>query len=304
MAGTDALTPEVAMDPSLPCDPPWSATEPQGASEAGRRAMAEGSGQLEDIKGVLLDLDGTVFVGDRLVPGAADTITALRRSGISLRCGTNTTRMSRTSLVERMHRLGVELEPEELLTAPLAASSWLERKGLWNLSHCVPEASYADFAHFTIDDVSPQAVVIGDLGPAWDFERLNRAFRHLMEGAKFVALQRNRYWQTGQGLVLDAGAFVTALEYATGQEATIVGKPSPTFFRAAVESMGVDLFNVAVVGDDIATDVAGAQACDAAAVLVRMGKFREGDLSPGSPKPDLILESVASLPAALGVGLS
>ncbi len=266
--------------------------------------MAEGSEQLQDIKGVLLDLDGTVFVGDRLVPGAADAITALRRSGLPLRFGTNATRMSRTSLVERMHHLGVKLEPEEVLTAPLAASSWLEKKGLWNLSLCVPEATYADFAHFTIDDASPQAVIIGDLGPGWDFKRLNRAFRHIMEGAEFVALQRNRYWETGHGLVLDAGAFVTALEYATGQEATIVGKPSPAFFQAAAESMGLDLLNVAVVGDDIATDVAGAQACDAAAVLVRTGKFREGDLSGGLPKPDLILDSVASLPVALGVGLS
>jgi ribonucleotide monophosphatase NagD (HAD superfamily) len=125
-----------------------------------------------------------------------------------------------------------------------------------------------------------------------------------MEGSEFVALQRNRYWDTGQGLALDAGAFVTALEYATGQEATVMGKPSPAFFQAAAESMEVDLFNMAVVGDDIGTDVAGAQACDAATVLVRTGKFREDDLARGTPKPDLILDSVASLPAALGVSFN
>ena len=264
--------------------------------------MADHGKQLEDIGGVLLDLDGTVFVGDRLIPGATGAITVLRRSGLPLRFGTNTTRMSRTSLVERMHRLGLELEPDEVLTAPLAASSWLERMGLWNLSLCVPDAAYVDFAHFTIDDAEPQAVVVGDLGPGWDFQRLNRAFRHIMGGAEFVALQRNRYWETGKGLVLDAGAFVAALEYATGKEATIVGKPSPAFFRAAAESMGIDPVNMAVVGDDIATDVGGAQACDAAAVLVRTGKFRESDLSSGSPRPDLILDSVAALPRALGVG--
>ena len=264
--------------------------------------MAERREQLEDIKGVLLDLDGTVFIGDRLVPGAAEAIAALRRGGLPLRFGTNTTRMSRTALVERMHRLGVELETAEVLTAPLAASSWLEKKGLWSLSLCVPEATHADFAHFTTDDASPQAVVVGDLGPEWDFHRLNRAFRHIMEGAEFVALQRNRYWETGEGLALDAGAFVTALEFATGREATIVGKPSQAFFQAAADSMGVDLVDVVVVGDDIGADVAGAQACDAAAVLVRTGKFREGNLSSGAAKPDLILDSVASLPSALGLG--
>lgn len=214
--------------------------------------MAEGREQLENTNGVLLDLDGTVFVGSRLVPGAAEAIAALRRTGMPIRFGTNTTRMSRTSLVERIRRLGVDLEPEEVFTAPLAASSWLE---------------------------------------------------NVMGGAELVALQRNRYWETGKGLDLDAGAFVAALEYATGQEATIVGKPSQAFFEAAAESMGADLANVAVVGDDITTDVAGAQRCGAAAVLVRTGKFREDDLSPAAPKPDLVLDSVASLPSALGVAL-
>ncbi len=266
--------------------------------------MAQDTNQLQDIEGVLLDLDGTIFVGDRLIPGAADAVAALRRGGVPMRFGTNTTRMSRSSLVERMHHLGLELDAEEVLTAPLAAASWLEKKGLWNVSLCVPEATHSDFSHFTVNETSPQAVVVGDLGAGWDFQRLNRAFNHIMEGAEFVALQRNRYWDTGQGLALDAGAFVTALEYATGQEATVMGKPSPAFFQAAAESMEVDLFNMAVVGDDVGTDVAGAQACDAATVLVRTGKFREDDLARGAPKPDLILDSVASLPAALGVGFN
>ena len=266
--------------------------------------MAQDTEKLEDVHGVLLDLDGTLFVGDRLVPGAADAVAAIRRGGLPMRFGTNTTRMSRASLVERMQRLGLELEAEEVLTAPLAAASWLEKKGLWNVSLCVPEATHDDFSHFTVNETSPQAVVVGDLGAGWDFGRLNRAFNHIIEGAEFVALQRNRYWNTGHGLALDAGAFVMALEYATGREATIMGKPSPAFFQAAADSMGVDLFNLAVVGDDIGTDVAGAQACDAAAVLVRTGKFQEDDLSRATVKPDLILDSVASLPSALGVAFS
>ena len=258
---------------------------------------------LEDIKGVLLDLDGTIFVGDRLVPGAADAVSALRRGGLPLRFGTNTTRMSRTTLVSRLREMGLELELAEIFTAPLAAAAWLEKKSLWNLSLCIPEAAHVDFGHFTVNDTSPQAVVVGDLGDAWDFARLNSAFRHIMAGAEFVALQRNPYWDTGEGLALDAGAFVTALEYATGREATLAGKPSAMFFQAAAESMGVEPFNLAVVGDDPRTDLAGAHACDAAAILVKTGRFREeGALAPISPRPDLVLDSVATLPAALGVG--
>ena len=258
---------------------------------------------LEDIKGVLLDLDGTIFVGDRLVPGAADAVGALRRGGLPLRFGTNTTRMSRTDLVSRLQEMGLEVEPGEVFSAPLAAAAWLEKKGLWNLSLCVPEAAHADFGHFKVNETSPQAVVVGDLGEAWDFTRLNDTFRHIMEGAEFVALQLNRYWDTGEGLALDAGTFVTALEYATGREATLVGKPSEIFFQGAAESMDVELFNLAVVGDDPRTDVAGAHACDAAAILVKTGHFQEGGaLTSSMPRPDLILDSVATLPAALGVG--
>ena len=257
---------------------------------------------LEDIKGVLLDLDGTIFVGDRLVPGAADAVGALRRGGLPLRFGTNTTRMSRTALVSHLQEMGLELEPGEVFTAPLSAAAWLEKKSLWNLSLCVPEVAQVDFGHFKVNETSPQAVVVGDLGEAWDFTRLNDAFRHIMEGAEFVALQRNPYWNTGEGLALDAGTFVTALEYATGREATLAGKPSPMFFQGAAESMGVEPFNLAVVGDDPGTDVAGAHACDAAAILVKTGRFREAALTPSMPRPDLILDSVATLPAALGVG--
>ena len=261
--------------------------------------MAE---KLEDVHAVLIDLDGTIFVGDRLVPGAADSIENLRRGNIPMRFGTNISRMPRTAFVKHLSEMGLEVELEEVLTAPLAAASWLERKGLWNLALRVGTETHSDFAHFTINETSPQAVVIGDMGSDWDFNMLNTAFQQIMDGAVFVALHRNPHWDTGDGLAMDAGAFVTALEYATKKEAMTLGKPSRAFFMAAAESMGVELFNMAVIGDDMKTDIAGANACDAASVLVKTGKFTEDDLYSRNPKPDLILDSVASLPNALGVG--
>ena len=137
---------------------------------------------------------------------------------------------------------------------------------------------------------------MGDPGEGWNSARRNAAFRHIMEGAEFVALQRNRYWDTGEGLALDAGTFVAALEYATGREATLAGKPSPMFFQAAAESMGVELFNLAVVGDDPGTAVAGAPACDAARVLGRTGRSPEGAPAPAPPRREPIPVSAAVLP--------
>ncbi len=256
--------------------------------------------ELAGIDGVLIDLDGTVYLGDRLLPGAADTIDSLHRSGIPLRFGTNTTRMPRSAVVEGLRARGLDLVADEIFTAPIAASSLLEKRGLWNVSLYLPEATYEDFDHFTLNDTAPQAIIVGDLGPAWSFDLLNRAFRQIRGGAEFVALQRNRYWEASEGPTLDAGAFVAALEYASGRVATLAGKPSATFFQAAADSMGIGLSAMAVVGDDITTDVEGARACGAKGVLVRTGKFRADDLARSGPEPHLVLDSLAGLPAALG----
>jgi len=256
--------------------------------------------ELAGIDGLLIDLDGTVYLGDRLLPGAADAIESLRRSGIPLRFGTNTTRMPRSAVVESLRTRGLELAADEIFTAPLAASGLLEKRGLWNISLYLPEATYEDFDHFTLNDSAPQAIIVGDLGRGWNFDLMNRAFRQIRGGADFVALQRNRYWETPEGPTLDAGPFVAALEFACGQEATLAGKPSPAFFQAAADSMGIGLSAMAVVGDDVTTDVAGARACGAKGVLVRTGKFRADDLELSGPKPSLVLDSLAGLPASLG----
>ena len=208
--------------------------------------------------------------------------------------------MPRSAVVEGLRARGLDVVADEIFTAPLAASGLLEKRGLWNVSLYLPEATYEDFDHFTLNDTEPQAIIVGDLGPAWSFDLLNRAFRQIRGGAEFVALQRNRYWETPEGPTLDAGAFVAALEFASDQEATLAGKPSPTFFQAAADSMGIGLSAMAVVGDDITTDVAGARACGAKGVLVRTGKFRQDDLESAGPKPNLVLDSLAGLPSALG----
>ena len=256
--------------------------------------------ELAEIDGLLIDLDGTVYIGDHLLPGVADAIASIRRSGLPMRFGTNTTRMPRSALVEGLRTRGLEVTPDEILTAPLAAAALLEKKGLWNVSLYLPEATYEDFSHFTINDEAPQAVVVGDLGQGWNFDTMNRAFRQIRAGADFVAVQRNRYWETAQGLTLDTGAFVVALEFASEREATLAGKPSPAFFQAAADSMGISLGTMAVVGDDLTTDVAGAHACGATGVLVRTGKFRAEDIARSPTQPNMVLDSLAGLPTALG----
>ena len=145
----------------------------------------------------------------------------------------------------------------------------------------------------------PDAVIMGDLGEAFGFEILNRAFRMVMDGAELVALQKNRFWRTEDGLSLDAGPFVAAIEYATGRDAKVVGKPSASFFELVLEGLGSAPERAAMVGDDVETDIGGAMRAGLAGILVRTGKFREDFVRSSGIEPTATVGSIADVPALL-----
>lgn len=249
-------------------------------------------------RGVLLDLDGTIYEEDRLIPGAPEAVERLRRAGLAVAFCTNTTRMPRRVLAGRLATFGIPVPPHQIVTAPAAAAAWLGTEKIRRVALYVADATREDFAGLSFDDAGPEAVVLGDLAAGWTFDVLNRAFRQVLAGARLVALQRNRYWRTAEGLSLDAGPFVAALEYATGTAATVVGKPSAAFFALAVATLGVPREQVVVVGDDATTDVQGARVAGLRAVLVRTGKYRSGD-EDAAPGADAVLDSIADLPVIL-----
>lgn len=244
---------------------------------------------------LLLDLDGTLYVGDDPLPGAVEAIRLLQRREIPRRYLTNSTRRSRRALAERLRGMGFPVEEQELFTAGVAAAEWLRREGVRRVALYLPEPAHEDFAGLEVVESGADAVVVGDLGEEWSFGRLNAAFRELLHGARLVALQKNRFWQTPEGLVMDAGPFVAALEHASGRGATVVGKPSPEFFALAARSLSAEPHDVAMVGDDVEVDVAGAQAAGIRGVLVRTGKFREEVLSRSEVHPDLVVNSLAEV---------
>jgi HAD superfamily hydrolase (TIGR01458 family) len=246
-----------------------------------------------DIKGLMLDLDGTLYVGEEPVAGAREAVGVLEASGLALRYVTNTTRMPRRAVVERMRTLGFLVEEDEVFTPAWAASRLIGDRSCLAL---VDESLHEDLGSARLTEDSPEVVLVGDLGEGFTYARLDAAFRCLMEGAELVALQKNRYWHSGNGLSLDAGPFVAALEYASDKKAVVVGKPEESFFRIALEDMGLEASEVAMVGDDAEADVAGAKKAGLSGIQVRTGKWRPGgDVG----EADLVLESVAVLPMAL-----
>ena len=255
---------------------------------------------MKEIQGFLIDLDGVLYVGNKPVPGAVETLHDLREKGCPVRFVSNSTRRSRASVAGRLRGMGFPIYELEILTPAVAAASMLRRDGKTAFLVTTGDA-HRDFedAGVTVTGDHPDAVVIGDAGDRFTYELLNRAMRLVLAGADLIALERDRTWMGTDGLMLSAGPFVATLEYATGKEAICVGKPSPGFFSTALEGLGIPASKAAMVGDDIETDIDGAQRCGMQGILVRTGKFREDLLASSGVIPDLIIDSVADLPRIL-----
>lgn len=225
-------------------------------------------------KGVIFDLDGVLHVRDRVLRGAPEAVARVRRAGLALRCVTNTTRRPRRTILKSLDRFGFDIVEEELLTPSAALRDRLREMGERPFLLIHPNL-LEDFADFGTD--GGDAVVLGDAGEAFSYAALNQAFRLLMEGAPLYALAANRYFEDDDGLSLDVGGFVAALEYASGIKAELFGKPSPSFFQAALDGLGCRADEAVMIGDDVEADVNGALAVGIGGMLVRTGKYRPED---------------------------
>ena len=249
------------------------------------------------IKGVLFDLDGVFYLGGKLLPGGNDTLAWLRSQGIKYRFVTNNTTLSRRALVAKLQGLGLDLDENELLSANYAGILQLQKMGLKRCRLVLAEAAQVDYPPSVEDN--PEVIVVGDIGNNWDYDLLNSLMNQILEGAALVALHKGRYFQTDKGLMLDSGAFVAALEHATGKKAHVVGKPNPAFFEMGSALLGASPNELLMVGDDLINDIEGAQNAGYHAVLVQTGKYRKALVAQSQIKPSGIISSIAALPGYL-----
>ena len=257
--------------------------------------------ELTDTKGILFDLDGVLYVGTRAIEGAVEAIARIRASGYACRFITNTSTLSLASLQQKINALGFSVTTQEIISAPQATLLYLKRQPDPICRLLLADDVKLDFREFRQSDTEADHIVVGDIGDAWSYQLLNEVFNCLIRGAKLIAIHKNRFWQTESGLQMDIGGFVEALEYASGVRAMIIGKPSADFFEIALQDMGLAPPQVAIIGDDIDTDVGGGQDVGLRGILVKTGKYRQAYCEASSIKPDLILDSIRDLPAALGL---
>jgi phospholysine phosphohistidine inorganic pyrophosphate phosphatase len=253
------------------------------------------------MRGILFDMDGVLYNSEVAIEGAAETAGWAQRENIPHLFVTNTTSRGRAQLVEKLARFGIQTSAHRILTPCVTAAKWLRAQGTGPAAFFVRPKALDEFE--AIPRVPPDAesgaryVVIGDLGDAWDFKTLNRAFRLLYSSSEtaLIALGMTRFWHAEDGLKLDVAPFVTALEHAASRKAMVFGKPAEPFFRAAVEQLQLPADKIAMVGDDIETDIAGSQHAGLKGILVRTGKFRPDNLE-GKTRPHAVLDSIRDLP--------
>jgi HAD superfamily hydrolase (TIGR01458 family) len=251
------------------------------------------------VRGILFDVDGVLHVGMCPVPGAAKLLASLTARGMPFRLLTNTTTASRATLATRLRAIGLPVETDRLLTAPVATAAYVRRHFPGVPCYLLSKGdAIDDFRSAGVPIVGPDGapeagvVVIGGAEEELTYARLNHAYRLLLGGARLVAMHRNTSWRTAEGMALDSGPFITALAQAAGVRATVIGKPALPFFRQAIADIGLPAAALAMVGDDARNDLTPAQRLGMIGVLVRTGK-------PVGPKEealaDLTLDSVDGL---------
>jgi HAD superfamily hydrolase (TIGR01458 family) len=255
---------------------------------------------LKGITGYLIDLDGVLYVGDEPIDGAIETVNFLKSNDIPCRFVTNTTTKSLDTLHKKLKEMGLPIKKDKIVSAPKAAVFHLRKIGSPVCYLSMNDDVRRDFAEFETSDTNPEVVVIGDIDDAWNYDIMSKLFHMIIKGADIVALHKGRYWHEPDGLRLDIGPFVAGLEYATGKKATVIGKPNTAFFAMAVEDMGLKLSEVAMIGDDINSDIGGAQKAGLKGILVKTGKYRKELIRESKIKPDEIMESISHLPDIIG----
>ena len=280
---------------------------------------------LQGVRGLLLDLDGVLILKGSAVPGAVAALDELERRGFPFLVVTNTSLVSRATLARWGRGAGFST-PADRFHSALSASAELVRREYGDKPVyviCSEDAQteleglrVVSGAEADRDPAAVAAVIVGDSPEELTRENLDRAFRCCRAGAELIGMHRNLWWLTPAGPSLDAGTFLVGLEAALGRRARIVGKPSSAFFRAATSRLSAEAAargeprlrrsELAMVGDDVGSDIGGGRRAGLRTVFVRTGKHGEAELAAAAGKgrgayaPDAVAPSIAEVVAALG----
>jgi HAD superfamily hydrolase (TIGR01458 family) len=233
---------------------------------------------------VLIDFDGVIKLGDKMADDAFAFFQFLYDNDIPFFLISNSTLRTSDEMLEFIKKGGITMDIPAM-TAVDATLSYIKDNYKRVSVYCRPNIKSL-FSEFDVDK-DPEAVVLGDIADRWTYKTMNEIFRKVWNGADLIAMHKNRYWEPdGKTLTMDAGAFITAIEYASSKEAVVIGKPSPIYFQTALKQLGYKPDSEFImIGDDLESDIAAAQAIGGKGILIYTGKTQP-PLPSDSVKPD------------------
>jgi NagD protein len=251
--------------------------------------------------GYLIDMDGVLYRGTELIPGADSFIEQLRDRHIPFRLLTNNSQRARRDVAAKLVRVGIAVEEEHIFTSAMATARFLAQQKPDGTAFVIGEGGLLTALHqngYAVVDHEPDYVVVGE-GRTFNLELVEAAVRMILGGAKLIATNLDPNCPTQDGLRPGCGAMVAMLELATGVKAFSVGKPSPVIMRAARKELGLATDETAIIGDTMETDILGGVQLGFHTVLVLSGGTREEDLPRYAYRPDVVVPSLAEFAALL-----
>lgn len=252
---------------------------------------------MSDRYGFLIDMDGVIYRGKQLIPGAERFISQLRDSNTPFAFLTNNSQRTRRDVVAKLGRMGIAVEESHIFTCAMATARFLAAQKPHGTAFVIGEGGLMQALHrngYAIVDDDPDYVVVGE-GRTFNMEIVEAAVRMILRGSKLVATNIDPNCPTNHGLRPGCGAIVAMLETATGLKAFSVGKPSPVMMRAARKELGLATAETIMIGDTMETDILGGVSMGYRTILVLSGSTRREDLVRYAYRPDLVVDSLADL---------
>tara|TARA_Y100001970_G_scaffold30297_1_gene37620 strand:+ start:762 stop:1547 length:786 start_codon:yes stop_codon:yes gene_type:complete len=257
---------------------------------------------VNSFEGLLLDLEGVLYQGDKIIDGAFESINEIKKNNIKIRYLTNTTTTPRKLILNKLIKFGLPVQESDIFSPVIAANNFLNEKKISRIFLLAEKNLIEDFKKMELDTKKPQAVIIGDIYKNFNWDILNKTFQIISDNNSIIiALHKNKYCRRDEKIALDLGPFVSALEYATSSKAFVMGKPEKNFFDLAIKDMNLKYNKVLMIGDDILSDIDGAKKNQIMSIQVKTGKYQKKDESSFYTQPDFRLNSIVDLPSFLGI---
>lgn len=248
-------------------------------------------------KGFIIDMDGVIYSGKDLIPGADLFIAELQRKGIPFLFLTNNSQRTPRDVVNKLAGLGIEAEERNVFTSAMATAWFLSRQKPNGTAYVLGEGGLITSLHengYSLVSQDPDFVVVGE-GRNFTLEMVNNAVDMILSGSKLVATNLDPSPKRPGWINLGIKAIIAMIEEATGIKAFSVGKPSPVMMRVARKKLGLDSENTTIIGDTMDTDILGGIQVGYRTILTLSGVSKKENLHHYAFSPDMVVNSVADL---------